>query len=230
MNDKKQHNFGCHLIEKYNLYTSVDLSKICHELADKGFVEPIVRLLGKKSKHSQAERVKLQKALIEKLVTNEKNYKLCDTLCGKFDIPLETYPVLKEQKIKGSVRYFLGNYLRKKAEDKDHMTLSHVESLFDGLPECLVHLCEQLFSAGKHMEAKGIFNRHRLRADKFPTREIGDELKSMKYDKTKDVTPAKDLFEPISTPSENYLRLPTSIKIEFIDKEDQISYLEDLKG
>lgn len=49
--------------------------------------------------------------------------KLCDTLCDKFDIPLETYPVLKQNKIKNSVRYFIGNHLRKKEDDKEYMSL-----------------------------------------------------------------------------------------------------------
>jgi hypothetical protein len=93
----------------------------------------------------------------------------------------------------------------------------------------LVYLCQQLHGAGKKMEAKGIFNRNRLRAEDFEG-ELGNELKAMKYEKAKDTQPIKDMFEPISMPADKYLRMPTNIKIEFIDKEDKIHQLEDLKG
>lgn len=52
----------------------------------------------------------------------------------------------------------------------------------------------------------------------------------MKYDKTKDFKPVKDLFEPISAPANDHLRLPTNIKFEFIDTEAKIAELGDLKG
>ena len=38
----------------------------------------------------------------------------------------------------------------------------------------------------------------------------------MKYDQSKDYEPTKDMFEPISVPSKDYLRFPLNIKIEFI--------------
>lgn len=52
----------------------------------------------------------------------------------------------------------------------------------------------------------------------------------MKYEKGQDFKPVEDLFEPISMPSADYLRLPHNIKIEFIDSEAAISQLDDLKG
>jgi hypothetical protein len=63
------------------------------------------------------------------------------------------------------VRYFLANYLRKKEDDKDHMSLDRIENLFEGLGDCQAHLCEQLFHAGRKMEAKGIFNRQKVSAE-----------------------------------------------------------------
>lgn len=61
-------------------------------------------------------------------------------------------------------------------------------------------------------------------------KDVGDQLKSMKYEKARDFKPTKDLFEPVSMPANDHLRLPTNIKFEFIDTEQKISELEDLKG
>jgi hypothetical protein len=128
----------------------------------------------------------------------------------------------------------LGNYLRKKEEDKDHMSLDRIENLFDGLADCKAHLCEQLFSAGKKMEAKGIFNRGKLTkedVDKISRgKDVGTQLENMKYEKDKDFRPIKDMFEPISMPANEFLRFPLHVKIEFIDTEAKIKELDDLRG
>lgn len=50
----------------------------------------------------------------------------------------------------------------------------------------------------------------------------------MKYDESKDFKAEDDLFEPISQPSKDYLRLPLDIKIEFIDSDKGLSHLDDL--
>ena len=52
----------------------------------------------------------------------------------------------------------------------------------------------------------------------------------MEYVKSKDFKPMKDLFEPISEPAKEHLRLPTSIKFEFIDSEAKVAELNELKG
>ena len=163
-----------------------------------------------------------------------KNSKVADQLCGKFDIPLENYPVLVDQKIRNAVRYFLSSFLRKREDEKDYMGLDKIENLFTDLNDCQAHLCEQLFYAGKKMEAKGVFDRSKLKAEEVNKvsngKEVGTELKNMKYDKAKDFKPTKDMFEPISTPASDYLRFPLNIKIEFIDTEAKIDMLKDLVG
>lgn len=163
-----------------------------------------------------------------------KNSKVADQLCQKFEIPLENYPKLVEQKIKNAVRFFMGNFLRKKEDEKEYMALDRIENIFEGMKDCQAHLCEQLFYSGKRMEAKGVFDRCKLKAEEVNKicngKEVGTELKNMKYDKTKDFKPVKDMFEPISTPASEYLRFPVNIKIEFIDTEAKLSMLEDLKG
>ena len=124
--------------------------------------------------------------------------------------------------------------MRKRENDKDYMALDKVENLFADLKDCQAHLCEQLFSAGKKMEAKGVFDRSNLMAEDVNKlsngKEVGTELKNMGYDKAKDFKPIKDMFEPISTPASDYLRFPLNIKIEFIDTEAKIDMLKDLVG
>ena len=86
--------------------------------------------------------------------------------------------------------------------------------------------------------AKGIFVRNKLKADDFSLIKasgksklpVGKELAEMTYDETKDYHPVKDMFEPISLPSKDYMRFPLDVKIEFIDTEKKIQLLEDLKG
>ena len=106
------------------------------------------------------------------------------------------------------------------------MALDRIENLFKGLKDCQAHLCEQLFYAGKKMEAKGVFDRSNLKPEEVnklsKSKDVGDQLQDMKYDKTKDHTAIKDLFEPISLPANDHLRLPTKIKFEFIDSEQKI--------
>lgn len=84
------------------------------------------------------------------------------------------------------------------------------------------------------MEAKGVFDRSKLKPEDVnklsKSKNVGDQLKEMKYEKAKDFKPIKDLFEPISLPATDHLRLPTKIKFEFIDSEQKISELKDLEG
>lgn len=78
------------------------------------------------------------------------------------------------------------------------------------------------------MNAKGIFDRNNLTENDFDfeggknMRKLARELKNMKYDPNRDYKPYKDMFEPCSQPTNEYLRLPVDIKIEFIDTEDKI--------
>lgn len=59
MEDKSKQNFGCHLIEKYQLFESVDLPKICLKLAENNFIESIVHLIGKRSSHAKDKKIKI---------------------------------------------------------------------------------------------------------------------------------------------------------------------------
>lgn len=136
--DKEQQNLGLHFIDKYSLYEIVDVQKISREQAELGNVETVVRLLGRQSKLEKEKKITLQKGLVDYLLESNfnKNSKVADQLCQKFEIPLEDYPMLVEQKIKNSVRFFLGNFLRKKEDDKEYMALDRIENLFKGLKDC----------------------------------------------------------------------------------------------
>lgn len=136
--DKEQQNLGLHFIDKYSLYEIVDVQKITQEQAELGNVENVVRLLGRQSKLEQEKKSSLQKGLVDYLLESNfnKNSKVADQLCQKFEIPLEDYPMLVEQKIRNSVRFFLGNFLRKREEDKEYMALDRIENIFKGLKDC----------------------------------------------------------------------------------------------
>ena len=116
----------------------MDVQKITQEQAELGNVENVVRLLGRQSKLEQEKKTSLQKGLVDYLLESNfnKNSKVADQLCQKFEIPLEDYPMLVEQKIRNSVRFFLGNFLRKREEDKEYMALDRIENIFKGLKDC----------------------------------------------------------------------------------------------
>jgi len=178
--NKDQQNLGLHFIDKYALYESIDVQKISFAQAELGNVENVVRLIGRQSKMEKEKKIKMQKDLVDQLLESNfnKNSKAADSLCQKFDIPLEDYPLLVDQKKRNSVRFFLGNFLRKKEEDKEYMALDRIENLFIGLNDCQAHLCEQLFFAGRKMEAKGVFDRAKLEAEEVNViskgKDVGD--------------------------------------------------------
>ena len=78
--------------------------------------------------------------------------------------------------------------------------------------------------------AKGIFMRNKLKAEDFSIIKtglksklpVGEELDEMSYDETKDYQPIKDMFEPVSLPSKDYMRFPLDVRIEFIDTDKKI--------
>ena len=234
------HLFGIHLVEKYNLYADLELVDILEKLADLQKTDPIVKLVGKQSKMSVEDKDKTQRELLDKLLsTNFNKYgKICDDLIQKFGIPYEDYPLLIERKKRNSVFHFANQFLSKKQDDKEFMGLDRIEQIFHGAHECLVHLTDIVFGAGKKQMAKGIFMRNKLKAEDFSLIKasgksklpVGEELAEMSYDESKDYRPVKDMFEPVSLPSKEYMRFPLDIKIEFIDTEKKIQLLEELKG
>lgn len=55
-------------------------------------------------------------------------------------------------------------------------------------------------------------------------------LESIKYDPKQDYQLPQDLFEPLSNPSKEYLRIPVDLTIDLIIDEKQLSALEVLIG
>jgi hypothetical protein len=43
--------YGCHLVEKYDLYNDIELLKTCEKLAEMNKMETILKLIGKYSKY-----------------------------------------------------------------------------------------------------------------------------------------------------------------------------------
>lgn len=76
------HWLAIHLVEKYNLYSDLELLVILEKLADNQKTDPIVKLVGKQSKMSVEDKDKAQRGLLDKLMsTNFNKYgKICDDL------------------------------------------------------------------------------------------------------------------------------------------------------
>jgi ferric iron reductase protein FhuF len=78
-------------------------------------IELLMMLLGKMSKlYDDETKAMHQITLINKLLRNRSNNKLCDTLCTKFGIGVDAFPEIVYEKKKGSIMFFLYSYLRKK--------------------------------------------------------------------------------------------------------------------
>lgn len=106
-----------------------------------------------------------------------------------------------------------------------------------GSPELLSIMVTNLVSAGKKHMAKGIYDRHKLTEKDFVNKETGrnksglaKDLENMVYEENKDFKPLKDLFEPISTPTADHLRLPADLLVEFIGQEAHVKKMEVLVG
>jgi len=154
---------------------------------------------------------------------------------AKFKIPLDDFPVLVAFKKQAAVGYHLGKYLNKKPSEKEYMGLDKVEDLLKGETEYLVFLILKLFNADRRHEAKGVYTRHNITqahfAEFLPKKAgIAKDLEAMKYDPSKDYQVELDLFEPVSKPSESYLRLPTDIEVKFISREEDVAQLKKLEG
>ena len=92
----------------------------------------------------------------------------------------------------------------------------------------MAYLVERLDELDKQIEAKGIVQRHKLHKHVKP--EIMEKLKKVNYDHKKDSTfNSHDAFEPLSRPLVDYCILPKDIKVEWIDSDDQVPKLNELK-
>lgn len=160
-----------------------------------------------------------------------KHAKICDSICSKFDLPIENFPYLIVIKKQSSVNWSLNKYLKEKTDTPEFRGLDRVVETFDGLTDMLCYVCAALYTAKRRHEAKGVFMRHKLTPEDFvkayeavPKKagnnaHLGKELAQMKYDPAADWKPMQDLFEPVSVPSHEYLRLPPEVNMLFINDE-----------
>ena len=181
----------------------------------------------------------MQKKVVAKIVATKgvKNVairKTVEVLLKKFNMPMEEYPELVREKKRGASFFYISKYLKKKEGDKEHRGLDRVEDLLKGEPEHLVHLVEALYGSGRKHEAKGVYMRHKLTEKDFVAAGakpgVARDLENLKYDASRDYKPFEDMFEPVSTPHQEYLRLPVDMLVEFIGKEKDVYKLEVLIG
>jgi hypothetical protein len=87
------------------------------------------------------------------------------------------------------------------------------------------YLVEDLTQKEKPMEAKGIMIRNQL--DGYVKQEVVDHLAPVVYDLSKDTSLLTyDAFECLSKPAEDYVKLPESVKVEWIGTEEDVPKLE----
>ena len=142
---------------------------------------------------------------------------------------IEDFPQIVETKKRSAVAYFLSKFMYTKSSDKDYLGLDRVEDLLKGETDYIIYMIEMLYNDGRKIEAKGVYMRHNIRVTDFGQSSIGRskqgiarDLENMNYDPAKDYKTKEDMFEPVSTPNKDYLRLPVDMLVEFIGKEKDI--------
>ena len=158
------------------------------------------------------------------LSTNE-NCKVAAKLIQEFGHDINDHPAVKERLMKGCMRYYLGRYLYKKPTDDQYMTLDKIEDLFEGFRPMMTYLAEDLFTKGKKNEAKGLCVRHNLKD--MIRDDLKENFENYDYSPEYDIKP-EDHFGPLAEPSEDYVHLPESVKLEIIDTEAKLPLLDKL--
>jgi len=163
------------------------------------------------------------------LMSNNKLAKNAASLISKMGLDIHDYPLVLERLQKKTIRYYVYNYL-KGPKGHDYMPLWKVEDLFSGYNSLMAYICEDLaFKKEKryHVEGKalalrnGIFDQ--LRKDvqeKLQKVEVSEE--AMKIDEI------EDFFGPISSPTEEYFKLPADTNVTFIGKDEDVKLAEPL--
>jgi hypothetical protein len=89
----------------------------------------------------------------------------------------------------------------------------------------LAYLVEDLVHRNKLQEARGIFDRNYLK--NYVREDVLYKLNSVMYDPAKDSSiHVSDAFGPVTTPIENYITLPKSVKLHWVGEERDIDLLE----
>lgn len=169
-----------YLINQYLLHSEFDIVEVCESLVTNNSIDEVTQLIGKKSTYFEKEtlneyRTKLVSGLLKK--NANANMKICETICNKCGFEIDEFPQLVENKKRGSVRYFMSQYLKKKPTDPQFRGINRIEDLFTGLNEYLVFMCEILMAEGKQQEAKGVYLRNKLKVSDFNKTLIGAKQK-----------------------------------------------------
>ena len=117
--------------------------------------------------------------------------------------------------------------LYKKPAQKMHLKIHKAVEILSGETSMLAYFVESLFHAKKKQEALGIMVRHNLQ--NLLRKDIAMKLSMIVYDAAADTSIAPTCeFGPLSKPSENFLRLPDTVKVQWIGSEADVPLLEEL--
>jgi hypothetical protein len=129
--------------------------------------------------------------------------------------------------MKNSMRYFLGRNLYKNQNQQDFLTLDRIEDLLSGFKQMLSYLAEDLAHKSKLQEAKGIFMRNQL--DGFVRADMMEKIAAVEYIPQQDSSlNCYDEFEQLSRPKDDYITLPSSVKVTWVGSEEDVKSLETL--
>lgn len=87
-------------------------------------------MVGKRSNAKPELKRTVLTGLINRLTGEEKTMKMCESICERFEVPLEKFPILTSMKKQAAVRYHLSKYLREKPETNEYKGLDRVIELF----------------------------------------------------------------------------------------------------
>lgn len=125
------------------------------------------------------------------------------------------------------MRYFLGRNLYKNQNQQDFLTLDRIEDLLSGFKQMLSYLAEDLAHKSKLQEAKGIFMRNQL--DGFVRADMMEKIAAVEYIPQQDSSlNCYDEFEQLSRPKDDYITLPSSVKVTWVGSEEDVKSLETL--
>lgn len=67
--------------------------------------------------------------------------KMCESICERFEVPIEKFPILMAMKKQSAVRYHLSKYLKERPDSTDYKGLDRIVELFYGLKDVLCYAC-----------------------------------------------------------------------------------------
>jgi len=167
MEDYKYWKF---VITYWKLHATVNLSKMCMNLAFEKSYDIINDLVGKYTKWEipEEELLAFKTKLVRETMASKRKGAMSTgaSLHGKLNLSIEGFPEIVHQQNRNGVYYFAMKLFKKK-DDPEYLPLNRIEEYFFGCPDLMIHLVVILWNDKKKdwkHAAKGIYIRNNLTA------------------------------------------------------------------